>query len=86
MKIKELGLKRDNDGVWLTIRVGNKVASILIGMECRGPLFKSILEEYLASPPNDDTLRQALSFAVSVIKSGEPWTEECERIIGGALR
>ena len=30
-------------------------------------------------------LRQALAFARSVIKSGEPWTPECERIIDGAL-
>ena len=30
-------------------------------------------------------LRAALAFAASVIKSGEPWTPECERIIGGAL-
>jgi len=30
-------------------------------------------------------LRAALSFAASVIRSGEPWTAECERIIGGAL-
>lgn len=30
-------------------------------------------------------LREALAFAASVIKSGEPWTAECERIIGAAL-
>jgi hypothetical protein len=30
-------------------------------------------------------LMEALAFARSVIKSGEPWTDECERIIGGAL-
>jgi hypothetical protein len=30
-------------------------------------------------------LRQALAFARSVMLSGEPWTSECERIIGGAL-
>lgn len=30
--------------------------------------------------------REALSFAASCIKSGEPWTEHCEAIIGSALR
>ena len=30
-------------------------------------------------------LREALAFARSVILSGEPWTPECDRIIGGAL-
>jgi uncharacterized small protein (DUF1192 family) len=30
--------------------------------------------------------RSALGFAASVIKSGEPWSNECEIIIGGALR
>lgn len=30
-------------------------------------------------------LRHALAFARSVIKSGEPWTQTCEEIIGGAL-
>lgn len=30
-------------------------------------------------------LREALAFARSVIKSGEPWTPECERLIDGAL-
>jgi len=30
-------------------------------------------------------LREALSFARSVIKSGEPWSPECERMISGAL-
>lgn len=29
---------------------------------------------------------RALSFARSCIKSGEPWTDTCEDIIGGALR
>ena len=29
---------------------------------------------------------RALAFAASVIKGGEPWTEQCEREIGGALR
>ena len=32
-----------------------------------------------------DELRKALAFAASVIKSGEPWTETCESVIGGAL-
>ena len=31
-------------------------------------------------------LRGALGFASSVIKSGEGWTDTCEREIGGALR
>lgn len=31
-------------------------------------------------------LRGALGFAASVIKSGEPWTTTCEKMIGGALR
>lgn len=31
-------------------------------------------------------LGKALSFAASVIKSGEPWDEECEQMIGQALR
>lgn len=30
-------------------------------------------------------LYEALHFARSVIKSGEPWTETCENIIGNAL-
>ena len=29
--------------------------------------------------------RDALAFAASVIKSGEPWTATCEAKIGGAL-
>ncbi|KKN33993.1 hypothetical protein LCGC14_0798060 [marine sediment metagenome] len=29
--------------------------------------------------------RKALAFAASVIKSGEPWTETCEREIGSLL-
>ena len=29
---------------------------------------------------------KALAFASSVIKSGDPWTEACESIIGTALR
>lgn len=38
--------------------------------------------------PDAETLRgvgMALAFAASVIKSGEPWTETCEQMIGGAL-
>lgn len=31
-------------------------------------------------------MRKALKFARSVIKSGEPWTEECERTIGRAIK
>lgn len=30
--------------------------------------------------------RHALAFARSVIKSGEPWTEQCEQIIGALLK
>ncbi len=30
--------------------------------------------------------RQGLAFASSVIKSGEPWTEVCEKTIGAAMR
>lgn len=30
-------------------------------------------------------LYEALCFARSVIKSGESWTDECEKVIGGAL-
>lgn len=47
--------------------------------------------EYVRAP--EPSLREALedtskalAFASSVIKSGEPWTEQCEREIGGALR
>jgi len=29
---------------------------------------------------------RALAFARSVIKSGEPWTDTCEDVIGGALK
>jgi len=32
-----------------------------------------------------DALYEALSFAKSVIKSGEPWTDTCEDRIQGAL-
>lgn len=32
-----------------------------------------------------DRLRGALAFAASVIKSGEPWTDRCEEVIGTAL-
>lgn len=31
-------------------------------------------------------LREALAFAASCIKSGEPWTPDCERVIGRALK
>lgn len=30
-------------------------------------------------------LVKALAFAASVIKGGEPWTDTCEQVIGGAL-
>jgi len=40
---------------------------------------KRTAEEQLA------VYRRALAFARSVIKSGEPWTETCENIIGGLL-
>ena len=30
-------------------------------------------------------LLDALGFAQAVIRSGEPWTDTCERVIGGAL-
>lgn len=42
------------------------------------PPAKAVLNEVVK-------LRRALGFARSVIKSGEPWTETCEQIIGGAL-
>lgn len=29
--------------------------------------------------------REALAFAASCIKSGEPWTDHCEAVIGAAL-
>jgi chromosome segregation ATPase len=32
------------------------------------------------------TAEEALAFAACVIKSGEPWTDTCERVIGGALK
>jgi hypothetical protein len=32
-----------------------------------------------------DRLERALSFAACTIKSGEPWTDTCEREIGGVL-
>ena len=28
---------------------------------------------------------EALKFARSVIQSGEPWTDTCEKVIGGAI-
>jgi hypothetical protein len=31
-------------------------------------------------------LRQALAFAQSVIKSGEPWTETCQKMKGGGVK
>lgn len=31
-------------------------------------------------------LRRVLAFAQSVIKSGEPWTNDCEKTIGAALQ
>jgi DNA replication initiation complex subunit (GINS family) len=31
-------------------------------------------------------MRTALAFARSCIKSGEPWTDTCEDVIGGALK
>ena len=34
----------------------------------------------------DGRIGEALAFAASVIRSGEPWSPECERIIGGALK
>lgn len=33
-----------------------------------------------------DALKAALAFAASVIKSGEPWSAECDRLIGAALQ
>lgn len=36
----------------------------------------------IAAAPN---LLEALAFAKSVILSGEPWTETCERVIQGAI-
>jgi hypothetical protein len=47
--------------------------------------FGKLTHEYWKWQKERAKLREALGFAASVIKSGEPWTETCERVIGGAL-
>lgn len=40
----------------------------------------------LAAAESDaKALRETLAFAASVIKSGEPWSDTCEKVIGAAL-
>lgn len=45
---------------------------------------KRVAEE-IRRTRREQRLRKALSFAVSCIKAGEPWTEHCREIIEGAL-
>lgn len=40
----------------------------------------ALLVENAALSAERNALRQALRFFASVIKSGEPWTEACEKI------
>lgn len=55
----------------------NQKVSVNIG-ELRDLIFRHVAEI--------TKLRTALGFAASVIKSGEDWTDTCEREIGGVLR
>lgn len=47
---------------------------------------KRLREDYDALLDSNEKLAVALAFARSVIMCGEPWTDACEEIIGGALR
>lgn len=38
------------------------------------------------SGEENERLREALAFAASAIKSGEPWTDTCETKIGSLLK
>ena len=46
----------------------------------------AVLEHAVFRSGSGVHVRDALAFASSVIKCGEPWTDKCERIIGGALK
>lgn len=48
--------------------------------------YDAALAENLAFREHVTRLHRALAFAASVIKSGEPWTQTCDEVIGGALR
>jgi hypothetical protein len=43
-------------------------------------------DEAIRARKSEDVLFQALAFAASAIKSGEPWSPTCEEVIGKALR
>ena len=47
---------------------------------------RSSAEKLHAERAHADRLAEALAFAASAIKSGEPWTQTCEKKIGGALK
>lgn len=44
-----------------------------------------LARQFLRSRERTEVLSRALAFASSVIKSGESWTNTCERVIGDAL-
>lgn len=58
---------------------------VLEGVVVTAAVAKRLHRQALRDAAEIARLRQALAFAKSVILSGEPWTAECARIIGGAL-
>ena len=65
------------------------LAQAVLGKQERDKLFKDARDTYFMESKRAKAkvtaLRAALAFAQSVIKCGEPWTDQCEEIIGGAL-
>jgi len=71
---------------WYGVQLGDWIVTGVRGERypVRADIFAATYEPADA-PDATAQLHEALAFAASVIKSGEPWTDTCERIIGGAL-
>jgi urease accessory protein UreF len=75
----------DDDGRTFVLTHTSGRESLAMGAD--GAKLATALDEWFSQPDQKtNALQKALSFAASCIKSGEPWSNVCEDMIGGALK
>jgi hypothetical protein len=95
-RIAELQRERDALRKRLEVLAGERDLACQTRDYAQANSTKNLLEKREAEQQHKESLamfaeenrkmRTALAFARSCIKSGEPWTETCEEMIGGCLK
>ncbi len=80
-EVEEWGTKETEQRV----RATRAIADLAAAEETKERAMLAIEDEQRAAGNRAGRLAQALAFAASVIKGGEPWTPQCEELIAGAL-